>query len=403
LEETPVSEIDLPLAGIRVLDMADEKGELAGRCLSDLGAEVIRAEPPGGARSRHLPPFAPDGEHSLYFAVRNAGKRGVTLDPSQPTGRELLHRLLDTVDIWIESFEPRRLEEYGLEPTGIAERHPTLIHTSITDFGHTGPYRDYQGTDMIGFAMGGMMHRAGAAHRPPVVAPGSMAYDCVGVTAGFASLLAYLKRMQTGRGQHVDVSVQESVHNLADWSLPNYSLQVQADENAPVGARQGAGIFPLIPCADGHVRVILLSVHHWRALRAWMGEPEEFQADEMDNLIVRLMKREEIEAVIARWMADKKKIDLSVEAQSRNIPITPLLRPSEVIVNEHTVARGTFKTMELWPGVEGQVASGFYEIDGERAGPNERPPLPGEHNADVYGGLGLGVDDLAALRASGAI
>ena len=184
--------------------MADERGELCGRIMADLGADVIRAEPPGGAVSRTLPPFAPDGATSLYFAFRNAGKRGLTLDVTRPGGRELLHRLLERADIWIESIAPRRLAEWRLEPAETLARHPALVITSITDFGHSGPYRDYEGTDMIGFALSGLMHRAGAATRPPVVAPGALAYDAAGVTGAYAALMAYWKRLRSGRGQHVD-------------------------------------------------------------------------------------------------------------------------------------------------------------------------------------------------------
>ena len=386
-----------PLEGIRVLDMADEKGELCGRILADLGADVIRAEPPAGALSRRIPPFAPDGESSLYFAFRNANKRGITLDLTSSAGRELLHRLLEPADIWIESFAPAFLDEHGLAPAAIHERHAALVHTSITDFGHTGPRRDYAGTDMVGFAMGGMMHRSGAAHRPPVVAPGALAYDTAGVTAGFATLLATYQRLVTGRGQHIDVSVEESVANLSDWALPGYS------QSKTRGKRDGFGIYPLIPCADGYVRVIIIGLHHWRALRAWMGEPEALQDPALDSFIGRILKRAEIEPLFAAFFRDRKKIDVAREAQQRGITITPLLEPSETLVNEHTIARGSFRSMEILPGVEAQVASGFYEIDGERMGPRERAPLPGEHNDEIYGALGISASELDALRAQGVV
>ncbi len=386
-----------PLEGIRVLDMADEKGELCGRLLADLGADVVRVEPLDGATSRRLPPFAPDGTSSLYFAFRNANKRGITLDPTLEAGRELLHRLLDQSDIWIESSAPAFLDAHGLAPAAIRERHPALVHTSITDFGHTGPRRDYQGTDMIGFAMGGMMHRCGAAHRPPVVAPGALAYDTAGVTAGFATLLAYYHRLKAGRGQHLDVSVEESVANLSDWALPGYS------QSKLRGKRDGFGIYPLIPCADGFVRVIIIAVHHWRALRAWLGEPKALQDPELDSFVGRIVRRGEIEPEIVAFFEDKKKIDIAREAQQRGITITPLLDPSETLSNEHALARQTFRTMEILPGVEAQVASGLYEIDGERMGPRERAPRVGEHNQEVYTALGVSAGELDDLRSQGVI
>jgi crotonobetainyl-CoA:carnitine CoA-transferase CaiB-like acyl-CoA transferase len=155
--------------------MADEKGEFCGRLFSDLGADVIRIERPGGAVSRQLPPFAPNGGPSLYFALRNAGKRSLVLDVSDPLARDRLGALLADADVLIESHAPGFLADRDLAPAALIERHPHLVVTSITDFGQTGPYRDFVGTEMIGFAMGGLMHRAGIAEKPPVVAPGSKA------------------------------------------------------------------------------------------------------------------------------------------------------------------------------------------------------------------------------------
>ena len=120
-----------PLAGVRVVDLADEKGELCGRLLADLGAEVLRVEPPAGAESRRLPPFAPDGHTSLYFAVRNAGKRGATLDITTPEGRERLHALLADADICIESFAPGFLAANDLDPIVLQERYPGLEHVML--------------------------------------------------------------------------------------------------------------------------------------------------------------------------------------------------------------------------------------------------------------------------------
>jgi formyl-CoA transferase len=118
---------------------------------------------------------------------------------------------------------------------------------------------------------------------------------------------------------------------------------------------------------------------------------------------VRLVRRPEIDPHIARFFSDKKKIDIAREAQSRGIPVTPLLEPGEVIENEHTAARGTFRALEVAPGLEAQVASGFLELDGARVGPRERAPLAGEHNAQVYGEIGLRDAELVALRAQGVI
>jgi crotonobetainyl-CoA:carnitine CoA-transferase CaiB-like acyl-CoA transferase len=360
------------LAGMRVVDMADEKGELCGRVLADLGAEVIRLEPPSGAISRGLPPFANGGDASLYFAVRNAGKRGAVVDLGTEAGVDRLHGLLEGADLFVESTQPGTLKRYGVDAESLLARYPELVITSITDFGQDGPYAEYQGTDMVGVAMGGMMYRAGRAEKPPVVVPGNLAYDVAGVCGTFGSLLGFWKRLHSGRGQHIDVSVMDAVAGLTDWGLPNYSL------SPGIAHRTGAGIFTLYRCADGYMRMIVLIPRHWRALLDWLGRPEELLDPQYDQFINRLMSMDKIVPVLEDFFADKSKVDVAYEAQRRGIPATPLLRPSEVLENEHTVGRNTFRTLAVAPGIEARVPSGFLTIDGERAGPITGPPELGE-------------------------
>jgi crotonobetainyl-CoA:carnitine CoA-transferase CaiB-like acyl-CoA transferase len=357
---------------MRVLDLADEKGELCGRLLADLGADVIRLEPPQGGVSRTLPPFTPGGEASLYFAVRNAGKRGAVADLATDAGRARLHALLEGADVLVESSQPGTLERLGLGARALLARHPGLVVTSITDYGQDGPYRDYHGTNMVAVAMGGMLHRAGIAAKPPVLIPGQLAYDVAGVAGAFGSLLAFVKRLRTGAGQHVDVSAMDATAGLSDWSLPNYSL------NPVLGRRAGSGIYTLYRCADGFIRMIVLVPRHWRALLEWAGHPEELTDPKYEQFLNRLMEMDKIVAVLESFFAGKKKIDVAVEAQRRGIPATPLLRPGEVLGNEHTLARRTFRSLPVAPGLEAKVASGFLSVDGERAGPECGPPELGE-------------------------
>ena len=387
-----------PLAGIFVVDATGEKAELCARLLADLGADVVRLEPPAGAAARRLPPFAPASGASLSFALRNAGKRGATLDFASASGRGLLARLLARADVLIESYEPADPLLVELAPARLLEAHPSLVVTSISDFGRFGPHASYVGTDLTGFAVGGMMYRAGRPERPPVVAPGQFAYDAAGVHGALATVLALWQRLRTGRGQHLDVSVQESVAAFSDWSLPGYSISGQ------MGHRSGAGIYSLYPCADGFVRGIILVKHHWNALLDWMGHPPELADPALDSLIGRIINQKTVDLALAAFFADKKKIEIAVEAQRRGIPVTPLLLPGEVLANEHTHARGTFRELEVAPGEPASFPSGYFEIDGERVGPRERAPRLGEHNREIWiERVGLLESELDALRAQGVI
>ena len=295
----------------------------------------------------------------------------------------------------VESTQPGTLARMGLDADTLRARHPGLVVTSISDFGQDGPYRDYQGTNMVAVAMGGMLHRAGIPEKPPVMIPGQLAYDVSGIAGALASLLALTKRVRTGTGQHLDVSAMDATAGLTDWSLPNYSL------NPNLGHRTGTGIYTLYRCADGFVRMIILVPKHWRALKEWVGNPEELADPKYDQFINRLMELDKIVAVLEGFFADKKKIDVAVEAQRRGIPATPLLWPGEVLANEHTTGRGTFRSLPVAPGVDAKIASGFMHVDGERAGPASGPPAKGELGD---GGFSAGADreSLAAVFARDA-
>ena len=373
----------LPLVGLRVLDSADEKGELCGRLLADLGADVIRVEPPGGAGSRRLPPF--HGDTSLYFAVRNTNKRSVVLDLDVEEGRQRLLDLLPGVDVWIESHRPGTLAEVGLAPVDLVEQFPGLVVTSITDFGATGPYRDFEGTDAVLTAMSWMLFKAGVPELPPVLPPGALAYDIAGITAAFATLTAHRQQRRTGRGQWVDLSVMESVAQTTDWALAGQSTTGGPPPQSEI--RDGAGpLYPVVPCADGWVRPAVVTIAEWRKMRAWLGEPAVLQDERYDTTGGRVVDYHEvIRPLYEAHFRDRKMIEASEDGQNRRIPITPLLRPADVLTAPQYESLGSFAETEIRPGVIGQVASGFYLVDGERVGVRE--PAPSLGDAPVAGSL----------------
>jgi crotonobetainyl-CoA:carnitine CoA-transferase CaiB-like acyl-CoA transferase len=372
-----VRDSERPLAGIRVIDQADENGELCGRLLADLGAEVIRVEPPGGAASRRIPPFHNDA--GLYFVVRNLGKKSIALDLDSGEGRRRLDGLLDAADVWIES---RRSDD--LNRRDVLERHPALIITSITPFGLTGPYRDYVATDAVLVAMSGLLFRSGVPGKPPLLPPGAIACDIAGTTAAFATVAALWDRAKTGRGQHLDVSVMEAAAQTSDWALPNFSA-TKARGGSYYETRSGsAPIYTMYPCADGYVRLIILNRRQWRAMRAWLGEPHVLQAEHFDALLGRMSIQTDIlDPLFADFFKDKSKLELSREAQRRGLAMTPVLSPGEVLAADHFADRKTFRAAELVDGVNGRAADGFFILDGRRLGFTGRAPAVGEHNGDT--------------------
>jgi len=362
-----------PLAGLRVVDSASERGELCGRLLADLGADVIRVEPPGGDPSRRLGP----GRNgvSYFFALRNLGKRSWCLDPSVPGSLDAFHHLLEEADFWIESSRPNRAAP-GLDPLAASRAHPGLIVTSITDFGHTGPYRDYAGSDPVLVALSGMLFKAGVAAYPPVLPPGYSAYDIAGVTAAFATLTAYWQKRWTGRGQHLDLSVMEACAQTTDWGLAGLGMFKQLLERDPASeVRNGAGSsYNIYPCRDGYVRVSVVTRREWHKIREWLGEPEILQDPHWDTSGARAEIRDVIEPMYEGLFADQTMMDLSVEGQKRGLGVTPLLTPSDVLSLEHFQALESFVEAEVAPGLSARVADGFYRFDGVRIG--RRGPAP---------------------------
>ena len=197
--------------------MAACAGEVCGRILADLGADVIRVEPPGGAASRRSEPLH-EGV-SLRHAVQNAGKRSVVVDPSGEDGRERLLGLLDRADVWIESARPGSLAALGLGGERVRARNPTLVVLSITDFGQTGPYRDWVATDWTLLAMGGVLSRSGLPGREPLVPPGELALQVTAAQAAWAVLAAYWNRLESGHGDTIDFSLYEATVQVIDPAM----------------------------------------------------------------------------------------------------------------------------------------------------------------------------------------
>jgi benzylsuccinate CoA-transferase BbsE subunit len=205
------------LTGRRVLELADERGAYCGKLLADLGADVVKLEPPGGDPSRRRSPRAGSGD-SLTFLYMNTSKRGVTLDLREREGRGLFAKLADGADLVVEALAPGTLERLDLGYETLRQANPGLVLTSITGFGQTGPHRDFRSSDLVASALGGAMAVIGEAEDPPVRLAGSQAHVAASTVAAASSLVALLASSQSGLGQHVDISVQEVTASVSSPS-----------------------------------------------------------------------------------------------------------------------------------------------------------------------------------------
>ena len=371
------------LEGYVALDLTDLRGQFCGKCLRDLGMEVVKVEPPDGDPVRRIGPFKddrPNLENSLRFAFLNAGKKSLALDLDHPEGKELFLRLVEHADVVLESFDPGTLESKGLGSALLRERNPRLVVTSVTGFGQAGPHRDYLAPDLVTFAMGGLMHISGDPQHPPVNAPETQVFYYASLQASFGTLLALWKREQNGRGQHVDVAAQEAIatqeHLIRIFGSLGTSVQRQGSQHA---FSAPASIFPT---KDGHVFLFASRVHWPHLLRVWEDHPKEFEKEEweFDN-----QRREHVDLVnekVSEFTRRYTKEEFALLMQKNGIPCLPVNSPGEFAHDEQVRARALLEPIEHPTlGSFEQVAFPLL-IDSQRV-PGAPPPLLGQHTATV--------------------
>jgi crotonobetainyl-CoA:carnitine CoA-transferase CaiB-like acyl-CoA transferase len=357
-----------PLAGVRVLELGEGRCDGCGRLLSDLGADVVKVEPPGGSRSR---------SRSLSFAMRNAGKRSVVIDLAAAGGREELLGRLDAADIWLCGAAPGELAAAGVDVDIVRARNPALVVVSITDFGQTGPYRDWVATDLVLLAMGGVLSRSGLPGRPPLPPPGDMTGALTGAQAAWAALAAYWNRLHTGFGDHIDFSRYEATAQAIEPAMGTVGT-AQAAGYAPTRDRPAPGPYPIFRCRDGFVRVALLAPRQWHAMRAWLGDPPALRGPELETIRGRALAAEQLHATFERHFAARGRDELTLQGQARGVPVAPVLALDEVLQAEHFRARGAIARRQIAAGVSAEVPTGFAEIDGRRVTFGRPAPVVGE-------------------------
>ncbi|MFC2003674.1 CaiB/BaiF CoA transferase family protein, partial [Chloroflexota bacterium] len=213
------------LAGVRILDLADEKAAFCSKLLADIGAEVIKVERPGGDTSRLVGPFwgnTPHPEKSLSFWYNNSSKLGITLNLESEEGQQIFRRLAREADAVVETFSPGYLDELGLGYKALSETNPGLIMASVTGLGQSGPHKEYKSCDIVASALGGQMFVCGALDTPPLKPYGQQAYYSASLFTAIGILLALRQRKHSSRGQHIDISLQEAVTATLEHVMIRY-------------------------------------------------------------------------------------------------------------------------------------------------------------------------------------
>ncbi len=399
-----------PLEGYRVLDLSGPMGVYCGKLMADMGADVIKIEPPGGDPMRTLGPFAHHRSHperSLHWLHFNTNKRSVTLDIGTREGAELLRRLAGKADVFLETFRPGYLEGLDLGYLALSQLNPGLVYVSITPFGQTGPYRDYEASDLVGFAMGGYMYVTGWPHTPPTRLWGSQAYHTSSNRAFIATLIALYHRLNTGQGQYVDVSMQEAV--AATTEHVNTTYNYEGTPAVRCGFRHGGQFVATWRCKDGYASITNNTQRAWDDLRAWMAE-DGLVGDLMDEryddlLILRGEHSGYIEGLIEAWAMTHTRREITERGQTNHHPWGPVATPEELLGNPQLWDRGFFMEVEhpemgatlTYPGAPYVLSRSPWKL-------RTTAPGVGEHNVDVYGNeLGLTAQEIEALTRSGVV
>jgi crotonobetainyl-CoA:carnitine CoA-transferase CaiB-like acyl-CoA transferase len=408
------------LEGYRALDITDEKGFLCGKILAELGVDVIKVERPGGDQSRKVGPFwhdQEDPEKSLYWFAYNSSKRGITLDLKLAEGKRIFSNLVKTADFIIESFDPGELDKLGFGYSELCRIKSDIILTSITPFGQKGPYSHYKASDLTIMGMSGELFMTGESDRPPVNISLPQACLHAGSDAAVGSMIAHHHRRNTGEGQHVDISMQQSAAWFLAQTIPHWEIDRMILGRVGTFRTSSRGTLQrqVWPCKDGFIFFFMIGGQQGAKtgyqLVKWMqdeGVADDFlQAYKWEEFDMATATQELIDKIskpIAEFFLTRTKKEALDAAMTRNISICPLMGNRDLLQDPNLAARNFWMPIEH-PELQATIPypKQFVRSSENETGTRFKAPRIGEHNAEVYGELGLTGERIEELKKTGVI
>ncbi|MGP0001539.1 MAG: CaiB/BaiF CoA transferase family protein [Acetobacteraceae bacterium] len=411
-----------PLAGLRVLELADEKGQFCGKLLGDLGADVVKIEPPGGEPNRHVGPFLddiPHPERSLSFWHYNTSKRSITLHLATADGRQIFSRLAGTADVILETFRPGFLASLELGYESLREQNPRLIMCSLTPFGQTGPWRDYLSSDLLHMAAGGEMASCGydeadVADAPPIAPGGGNAWHMGCHFAYMGIMAALVHRTVAGQGQYIDVSIHEACALTTEAAIANYVYRGEVLRRQ-TGRHHAAGATPRTQfrAKDGTYVCALVGgrlnpkfVRDLAELLDSYGMAGDLKDPKyQDQAFITANTSHIIDDLVADFIASLPAEEVYHAAQARGFTWGAVRAPEMLLDDGHLHDRGFWKQVEhpeigrsfVYPGEAAIYNGSPWRI-------SRRAPLVGEHNTEIFcDELGLSRGELLVLAENRAI
>lgn len=405
----------------KILDLSDERGQLASKNLADLGATVIQIEPPKGSHARSVGPYYQndnDPEHSLTWWAFNTNKKSITLDITKAEGKKIFLDLVKDADAVIETFDPGYLDSLGLGYEDLKKINKGIVLTSITPFGQYGTYVDehYKAGDLVTWAIGGVMYSNGYPDRAPssINTPQSFLHASLMACAG--TLAALYGRNTTGEGDHVDISAMDSVGHLMMYEPLSWKYEGKIQTRLGAKSWRGTCILRQVwECKDGFVAMRLVNNKQARTLKAlmeWMvdlgeGDEEDLMKYDWTDLPLYQMDVSEIdhiEDVWGRFFKKHTKKELFDEALKRHFDLTPVQNCADLVHDEQLISRNFFANVEhedigksfAYPGMPFKTTSNLYNV-------TKRAPHIGENNEEILGSLGYSKEDLEKFKEGGII
>ncbi len=396
---------------VKVLEFCSKvSGAYSTKLMADLGAEVIKIEPPAtGDETRKKGPFPgdiPHPEHSARFLYLNTNKLGITLDPDSFTGRQIFEKLVKEVDILVEDAAPGKMAEMGLSYDSLKEINPGLVAASITNYGLSGPYKNFKAKHL------NTIHASGQGYilplpakdetRPPVIIGGNKGGFDAGMSAVVAILAAYYRSRISGKGQFIEISRQEgliSMQRVESTTFPNDGSNVSR-----LKAKRSQYIGGVLPCKDGFITILAPLEHQWNSMLKLMGNPDWSKEDFCKDRIARHQNAEKINGYLADWMQDRTKAEIVEKGQVLSIPVSAVHTAEDIVNSSQFEARGFFTEIDHPAAGRIKFPTAPYKFSETPWKLERMAPKLGEHNEEIYcNRLGFSKKKLVRFTGTGII
>jgi crotonobetainyl-CoA:carnitine CoA-transferase CaiB-like acyl-CoA transferase len=385
------------LEGVKVLDFGRYiAGPFCGALLADYGAEVIRIERVSGSEDRYVTPVTEDGQGAMFLQL-NRNKMGLTLNPTKDKGREIVRRLVENSDIVIANLPEQTLKSMGLDYDDLKLINPGIILTSNTAFGTTGPYAERVGFDGVAQAMSGAMDMTGQPDQPTKAYAPYVDF-CSASLAAFGTLLAYLEKQKTGKGQRVQTSLLQTALTTTNSLLIEQEI-LNVNRVASMNRAQTSGPSDTFKTKDGWILVQTVGGPLFERWVKLMGEENWLNDERFNDDLSRGENGELISARMADWCAERTSQEAIQALESSRIPVGEVLKAKETLNEEHILKKGSFIKMK-YPTMDKEysVVGPAIELSENPGQIKTRSPELGEHNVEILSGLGYTQEDIEQFK-----